>query len=87
MSALGFDGYEYAGAYHWMINQAQDGKFVMVMPDLRNHDGEPTVYAQPFTMGLAPLISPHRKLREVGFVGFAVVSHKIAREHLAAKQD
>ena len=78
---LAHDGWQHHRAYHWLIEQATRGRFVMVMPDVTVDHGagpEVAVYRMPYNRMLRSLVSPYAKVRALGFVGFACGAHGVA---------
>ena len=80
VGVLNSDGWEYAGAYHYLTNQAAKARFVMIMPDMTDHNGEIQIYQRPYDKTLATLVDFNPTIRAMGLIAFAVVGHVVARE-------
>lgn len=88
------DGWEYAHAYHWMVRHAEQGNFIMVMPDLETPDAGTAVYVLPGTSVLdqwdnfAALLDAQVSVRVPAFCGLATGAHEVAiRKGATATRD
>lgn len=81
-TTLSTDGWQHAHVYHHMLNQAQQARWTMIMPDLTTQvDGDniPLMMSQPITT--CPLaVHPAPVGRKWGFVAMAVAAHQCGKD-------
>lgn len=77
---LNCDGWQYATAYHRIIRDAADGRFVCVMPDVTDDNGEVQMYSRAYDERLWSLVDARPTVRALGFAAFAKVAHRRAAE-------
>lgn len=74
------DGWEHAHAYHYLLKQAAQARFVMIMPDLTDDEGNVSVYQRYYDDNLADLVDLRPQIRAMAFVAFAMVGHYVVKE-------
>lgn len=77
---LTHDGWQHAAAYHWLISQAAQGHFVVIMPAARDQDGDMLMYGRRYDESLWSLVNARPRMRAIGFAAFADIGHQIARQ-------
>lgn len=81
-TTLSTDGWQHAHVYHHMLNQAEQSRWTMIMPDLTTDvhgDNIPLMMSQPITT--CPLaVHPAPVSRKWGFVAMAVAAHQCGKD-------
>lgn len=77
---LNNDGWEHAHAYHYLLKQAAQARFVMIMPDMTDDEGNVRVYQRYYDENLSSLADLRPWVRAMGFVAFAMVGHYVVKE-------
>ena len=72
------DGYESCAAYHWLVNQAAQGRIAVIMPDVTDQDGIVQIYSRPYDPSMRSMLSTSPTMRAVGHAAFARVGHMVA---------
>lgn len=85
-TVLGWDGWEHAHAYHFMVGQAARGHFVLVMPTV-TVDGEPQMFGCGYAEGLAALVDSRPWVRRIGFASFTRHAVTVAQERMGLDGD
>lgn len=80
------DGWEHAGAYHYMMMQLSEGSFSMVLPGVSQDGVHPLLWVCPMTTDLLRLADPDPRHRMIGHVGFAKAAYELAHEVLGCDQ-
>ena len=75
---MGSDGWELHGAYHWLVNQAAQGRIAVIMPDITDNDGIVQIYSRPYDTSMRSMLSRSQQMRGIGHVAFAKVGHMVA---------